>query len=351
MTSMSDTIPPGYHRIKRGRMAADQYTSIRNALFRDARLSAKAMGIFGHISTHQDGYGVTPESISRHMKDGVSAIKGGLRELETCGYLYRERERRQDGTLGASTYYITDEPEAVVAEVERQNPSSEPEDGNRPLASGPENGRSEPTDGNPPVENPLVEKPSVDDHLPKNTNIKNLNSEEPPTNQRGTHAASSELAGSWVVGGLAGDQKPSTPGAVLLASLPQAPGARFVKDLTPAVDALLESGWTGQQLAERWTVNTRGAQNPLGLLRDRIGDTPLKSRGKPTAVDAEQRVDALAKSGETGAREACRLLGLPDWREPARGDQDARTYLLETKPKAARVFVEGHRDELIAALA
>lgn len=91
-------------------MAGDQFTQIRNALFRDPRLSAKAMGVFGHISTHQDGYGVTPETISRYMRDGIDGIKAALRELETYGYLTRARERRADGTLGSVVYEITDLP-------------------------------------------------------------------------------------------------------------------------------------------------------------------------------------------------------------------------------------------------
>jgi DNA-binding transcriptional ArsR family regulator len=118
-------IPPGYHRVKRGRMAADQFTQISNALFRDPRLSAKAMGVFGHISTHQNGYGVTPESISRHMRDGVSAIKGALRELEECGYLVRTRERRPDGTLGGVLYEITDEPEETIRLAEEHRRSGD----------------------------------------------------------------------------------------------------------------------------------------------------------------------------------------------------------------------------------
>src|SRR5689334_246103 len=106
-------------------MAADRdFTQISNKLFRDARLSAKAMGVFGHISTHRDGYGVTPESISRCMRDGVSAIKGALRELEQYGYLARVRERTAEGKLGGVVYEITDEPE--------ENPWSQPADGNPP---------------------------------------------------------------------------------------------------------------------------------------------------------------------------------------------------------------------------
>lgn len=99
-----------YGRIRRGPMAGDQFTQISNGLFRDPLLSAKAKGIFGFISTHRDGWGVTPESIAAYMADGVSSINSGLKELEARGYLHRHQPRRSNGTLGSIVYYITDMP-------------------------------------------------------------------------------------------------------------------------------------------------------------------------------------------------------------------------------------------------
>ncbi|MGW1562781.1 hypothetical protein ACWCQ1_40720 [Streptomyces sp. NPDC002144] len=45
--------------VRRGVMAADEFTQIANGLFHDARLSYKAKGIFGYVSTHRDGWQVT----------------------------------------------------------------------------------------------------------------------------------------------------------------------------------------------------------------------------------------------------------------------------------------------------
>lgn len=149
-------------------MAADRFTQISNNLFRDSRLSAKAMGVFGHISTHRGGFGVTPESISRHMRDGVSAIKGALQELEACGYLVRTQQRRADGTMGPVEYYITDMP------PEEQIPTSEPVDEIQlPDATCDNTGnhRSEPVDGNPPAGDPPAEN-----HPHKKTNSKKTSS-------------------------------------------------------------------------------------------------------------------------------------------------------------------------------
>jgi hypothetical protein len=113
-----------YPRINRGQMAADvlqrDYTQIHNRLFRDKRLSFKAKGIFGLISTHRDGYGVTPEWIAGAGTDGPAAVRTGLRELEKYGYLIREQARNEDGTLGQMTYSITDMPSSEPVDDIRQ---------------------------------------------------------------------------------------------------------------------------------------------------------------------------------------------------------------------------------------
>lgn len=96
--------------IRRGVMAADQFTQIANALFRDAQLSFKAKGIFGYVSTHRNGWQVTIADLVRLGPDGREAVRTGLQELETRGYLIRERLRRPDGTLGEIVYCITDRP-------------------------------------------------------------------------------------------------------------------------------------------------------------------------------------------------------------------------------------------------
>ncbi|MFJ8142665.1 hypothetical protein [Streptomyces sp. NPDC096013] len=96
--------------IRRGAMAADQFTQIANGLFRDARLSYKAKGAFGYVSTHRDGWQVTIADLIRLGPDGREAVRAALGELERHGYLLRERLRRPDGTLGEIVYCITDRP-------------------------------------------------------------------------------------------------------------------------------------------------------------------------------------------------------------------------------------------------
>ena len=47
-------------------MAADQFTQIANALFRDARLSFKAKGLYGLLSTHRNGWRITVTALATH---------------------------------------------------------------------------------------------------------------------------------------------------------------------------------------------------------------------------------------------------------------------------------------------
>ncbi|WP_455357114.1 hypothetical protein [Streptomyces sp. SYSU K217416] len=134
--------------IRRGVMAADQFTQIANGLFRDRRLSFKAQGLFGLISTHRDGWRMTVTDLTRRGRDGEAAVKSGLKELEKYGCLLRERERNPDGTLGAAAYFITDLPSL-------------------------QNSRSQPMSGFPPVDSPTsANRPT------KNTNRKKTNKQK-----------------------------------------------------------------------------------------------------------------------------------------------------------------------------
>ncbi|MFG2691632.1 hypothetical protein ACGFWG_36655 [Streptomyces sp. NPDC048405] len=134
--------------IRRGVMAGDQFTQIANALFRDGRLSFKAQGLFGLLSTHREGWRMTVADLARCGRDGEAAVKSGLQELEQHGFLVRERERGQDGTLGAAVYFITDLPAL-------------------------QNDRSQPKSGYPPVDEPtLVNHPTKKTKRKKTTKQK-----------------------------------------------------------------------------------------------------------------------------------------------------------------------------------
>lgn len=151
-----------YGRIQRGRMGGDSFTQVANALFRDKRISFKAKGVFGLISTHRDGYGVSVAAICAMGKDKEASVKGALRELEEYGYLFRRQEKDPaTKKFGAMVYFITDQPDP-------KNPRS---DHLEPLVD------SEPsaltwdvTDHEPLVENALAANPLAEKSPHKKTN-------------------------------------------------------------------------------------------------------------------------------------------------------------------------------------
>jgi hypothetical protein len=262
-------------------MAADRFTQISNDLFRDSRLSFKAKGIFGLISTHRDGYGITPQRLAEQSTDGLAAIKTGLRELEAYGYLFRRQERRPDGTLGAFEYLITDTPDGSPPRSEpvAENPPPVPTSQKR------ENRRSQPV-----VDYPPAVHPPAADRPPKNNSDKNTGDENTnPTSPHlpPTQASSRRAPGN---GGRAGKEESTileeqqrhspalgTPGQDLLWRVADAvpeltlTGAA-VRRLGVKVDELLHRGWTRTRIITALTADTEDLTHPRGALAWRIDD-------------------------------------------------------------------------------
>ncbi|WP_406436477.1 helix-turn-helix domain-containing protein [Streptomyces sp. NBC_01613] len=231
----ADGLPAG---IRRGVMAGDQFTQIANGLFRDPQLSFKAKGLFGLLSTHRDGWRMTVSDIARRGRDGDSAVKSGLKELEKHGFLVRERDRGPDGTLGAAAYFITDLPAL-------------------------QSSRSQPESGFPPVDDPTLA-----DRSTKNTNRKKT-TQQNTSPLRPCRGDTSRPPGRT--------DRPDTP-----TSPPPAdemhPGIRLLLDLGAArpellltgqaltdqgrvVTVMLEAGWSREQLHR--VVAARPLPNPV----------------------------------------------------------------------------------------
>ncbi|WP_328876345.1 hypothetical protein OHT76_43410 [Streptomyces sp. NBC_00287] len=215
--------------IRRGVMAADQFTQIANGLFRHPKLSFRAKGIFGYVSTHQDGWHVTVADLVRRGREGVDAVTTGLRQLERHGFLHRTRERNANGTLGQALYVITDLPAL-------HNPRSQPESGFPSLA-----------------------EPTLADPATKNTNRKNTNQQNtsplrpcrrnnatrPPARTNPPHTPPSPPAAP------AADEM--HPGIRLLLDLAAARPelvltGQALTDQGRVVTAMLEAGWSTEQL-------------------------------------------------------------------------------------------------------
>ncbi|WP_409239742.1 hypothetical protein [Streptomyces sp. PA5.6] len=170
--------------IRRGAMAGDHFVQIANALFRDPRISFKAKGLFGLIATHRDGWRVTVAALTRVGTDGRDAVASGLKELEEHGYLVRDRERRQDGTLGEAVYAITDLP-AHLHDV-LTGPDIQP-------VGIPQRHRSHPEPGNPALDGPAQDDRPTKNTKGKKTSEKNTNSVQPPVRNAGARDATASV--------------------------------------------------------------------------------------------------------------------------------------------------------------
>lgn len=86
----------------------DRYTTISNAWLRDERLSWKARGLLAHLASHSLNWETSLERLSVSGPDGRDAVRSGLNELETYGYLVRVRARNEDGTLAGVDVELVD---------------------------------------------------------------------------------------------------------------------------------------------------------------------------------------------------------------------------------------------------
>jgi hypothetical protein len=259
-------------------MAADvlqrDFTQIHNRLFRDPRLSAKAKGIFGFISTHRAGWGLTPESIAAAMKDGVSAIKAGLRELEALGYLVRTQQRNEDGTMGAIVYRITDMPWS--APVDENRPAGVTcEDAASSQVEG-ESRRPEPVDENPPADDPPAANRPHKKTIPQNINEKNTTSPSRPPMKLVPSQAEEEGGGGG--GDAPRHEEQDTAAASFVDALPYAgrrPGPARRRTLIARVSEALAAGWSESALRVQLTSETESAKSLAAVYAHRLDPDEL----------------------------------------------------------------------------
>ena len=86
------------------------YTVMSNYHLRDRSLSLKAKGLLSLMLSLPEDWDYTMKGLARICKDGIDSISGGIRELETHGYLVRARIRNENGQLGSIEYTILEQP-------------------------------------------------------------------------------------------------------------------------------------------------------------------------------------------------------------------------------------------------
>ncbi len=135
-------------RIERTR----DYTVMSNHHLRNEKLSLKAKGLLSMMLSLPENWNYTTRGLAAICKEGVDAIGGALRELETAGYIVRHQLRDRHGRISDTEYVIYEQPQPKKPDT----PSPD-------------------TDA-PDTENPYMEKP--DTEKPAELNIEKSNTEK-----------------------------------------------------------------------------------------------------------------------------------------------------------------------------
>jgi len=89
------------------------FTILRNAALRDARLSLKAKGMLALMMSFPDDWTYHLDHLEGLSTDGRDATRGAVRELEAAGYVSRLQGRTPDGRLAAAHFEVADDPSTV----------------------------------------------------------------------------------------------------------------------------------------------------------------------------------------------------------------------------------------------
>ena len=78
---------------------------LESPIWRDSRLSAKSKGIWAYMKSKPFGWDFSAERMAKEFTDGRRAIQNGLQELESIGYLGRQKLK-----TGRVYHTIVDDP-------------------------------------------------------------------------------------------------------------------------------------------------------------------------------------------------------------------------------------------------
>ena len=89
----------------------ESFTVVCNEAIRDEELSLKALGLLVHLLSLPDNWEFSEDGLIKiFKKDGQASIRSGLKELESRGYLKRERNRDEKGRLISVEWTVYEKP-------------------------------------------------------------------------------------------------------------------------------------------------------------------------------------------------------------------------------------------------
>lgn len=146
------------------------YTAMGNFHLRDTRLSLKTIGLLSIILSLPEDWDYTVEGLARICKDGLCAVRGALIEMETYGYLVRERMRDSKGQMSKMLYTIYEDPvhdNPALRNPTSDNPTFEKQILDKPALGDPASGkRTQLSKDKQNKEQPSKDLPSKDGRSP-----------------------------------------------------------------------------------------------------------------------------------------------------------------------------------------
>ena len=100
-------------RIERTR----DYTVMSNHHLRDKALSLKSKGLLSMMLSLPEDWNYTTRGLAKICKEGVDAIGGALRELESAGYIVRHQMRDRQGRISDTEYVIYEQPQPKASDT------------------------------------------------------------------------------------------------------------------------------------------------------------------------------------------------------------------------------------------
>jgi hypothetical protein len=106
----------------------NNFTIMSNYHFKDKRLSLKAKGLLSTMLSLPESWDYTLAGLEKICREGITAIRSAVAELEKCGSLERERIRNASGQYEDIEYIIREKPlsdEPLYGEPAQEKPTSE----------------------------------------------------------------------------------------------------------------------------------------------------------------------------------------------------------------------------------
>ena len=119
-------------RIERTR----DYTVMSNHHLRDKALSLKSKGLLSMMLSLPEDWNYTTRGLAKICKEGVDAIGGALRELESAGYIVRHQMRDRQGRISDTEYVIYEQPQPKAPDTPQPDTASP--DTENPYLAGPD---------------------------------------------------------------------------------------------------------------------------------------------------------------------------------------------------------------------